>query len=172
MKIEREKIKIEIINTCMSLMRLFKFNMRLYRGTVSQVIKREVEKLNKEYLSYNCDPDYHPAVFAFECACKMCGRKTEFAILSRPLKDKRKCYEIHIYMFPHCSKKSDTINDEDIKTGSPCMDVSIREKHIDLDDLHTTIDIIGEKFDLIRMKMREPYYTKGRFVTLGDSYYW
>lgn len=47
-----------------------------------------------------------------------------------------------------------------------------KEKHIDLDDLHTTIDIIGEKFDLIRMKMREPYYTKGRFVTHGNSYYW
>jgi len=151
---------------------IHKLTMRLYRGTVSQVIKREVERLNKEYLSYNCDPDYHPATVAFECACKTCGRHAEFVVVSKPMEDKRKCYKIYICMFPHCVKKSDTIKDIDIEEGPSCMDSSIRDKNIDLDDLHTTIDIIGQKFDLIRMKLREPYYTKDCFVTMSESYYW
>jgi len=146
--------------------------MRLFRGTTADVIKREVERLNKEFLSYNCDPDYHSASVAFECNCKMCGRTATFIVWSNPIKDHRKCYKIYIGMFKHCVEKSETVKDMDINTGPPCMDISIRDKHIDLDDLHTTIDNIGQKFDLIRMKLREPYYTKGMHVTMNESYYW
>jgi len=127
--------------------------MNFFKGTFLDVLKRNIERLNKEYYSYCFDEDYHRACFAFMCKSKDTGKEAEFIVWPCPDEDTDKRYKLTIL--------------------GPSEPLPNLQNPLDLEELYENLEYIVENYEPVKMKLREPYYKpKGTMISLSNDYYW